>query len=443
MDLWYIWRYSDKFSRIESALERTAEVIGRICIDMKFQRTTLDNGLEIIAESNEAALSTALGFFVTTGSRDETDEIAGVSHFLEHMAFKGTERRTAEDVNRELDELGGNFNAATSQEETMYYGKVLPEHQERAVALLGDILRPALRQEDFDVEKKVILEEIRMCEEQPPYGVDDKRSEYFWSGHPISRSVLGSRESVSSLTPEVMREYFERRYSPTNVVFVAAGQVDFDKLTSWVDAACGKWKPVETSRELRGMKGIRGTHVITRENTTLEYVYQLVDAPSLRDEERYAAAMLAMILGADVGSYAYWELVDSGRADSARLFFEPYVDLGAFVTSMTCRAEDASDNLRSFRDVLENAQSNGVEERKFELARAKSLTSIALSGERPLSRLGEIGGNWIVNKEYESVEDLLGIIRRLTLDDVNAVMKHYSFSDPFTIAIGSLDSLEL
>ena len=158
---------------------------------------------------------------------------------------------------------------------------------------------------------------------------------------------------------------YERRYSPTNVVFVAAGQVDFDKLTSWVDTACGKWEPVETSRELRGMKGIRGTHVITRAKHDAGIRLSACRRAVSEGRRTLRSSDARHDSYAGAGSYAYWELVDSGRADSARLFFEPYVDLGAFVTSMTCRAEDASDNLRSFRDVLENAQSNGVEERKF------------------------------------------------------------------------------
>ena len=183
---------------------------GRGVWNMIFKNAILDNGLEIIAEINDAALSTALGFFVRTGGRDETDNISGVSHFLEHMVFKGTDRRTAVDVNRELDDLGGKSNAGTSEETTAFYAKVLPELQERAIDLFSDILRPSLRKEDFDMEKQVILEEIKMYEDQPPFLIDERSRELFWPGHPLSRSVLGTRESVGSLTPELMRDYFEQ-----------------------------------------------------------------------------------------------------------------------------------------------------------------------------------------------------------------------------------------
>ena len=139
---------------------------------MTFREKRLENGLEIVAECNEQAYSTALGFFVNAGSRDETAQNSGVSHFLEHMAFKGTPKRTAADVNRELDEIGSQSNAYTSEEQTVYYAAVLPEYQSNAVDLLTDIMRPSLRQEDFDTEKKVILEEILRSEDQPPFGAE-------------------------------------------------------------------------------------------------------------------------------------------------------------------------------------------------------------------------------------------------------------------------------
>ena len=408
---------------------------------MKFQRTTLENGLEIIAETNEDARSTSLGFFVKTGARDETDEIAGVSHFLEHMVFKGTERRNAVDVNRELDELGGVSNAFTTEEITAFYAKVLPELQERAVDLLGDILRPSLRKFDFDAEKQVILEEIKMYEDQPPFGVDEKWRAFFWKGHPLARSVLGTLDSVGNLSVESMREYFERRYGANNVVFVACGQVDFDKLTSWVDRACGAWKPQETGRESWRPQGVRETRVVGREETSQEYVFQLVDAPTGAESDRFAASILTTILGDDVGSRLFWELVDSGRAETAALYLSSFSDAGAFLTSLVCNPNDVDDNLATIRDVLLEAQQGGITEEELIRAKNKILTGVALSGERPQSRLFAIGEEWTTRGQYRSVVDDLQTLREITLDEVDGVMKKYPFDNPFTIAVGSVDSL--
>lgn len=408
---------------------------------MKFQTTTLENGLEIVAEINDAALSTALGFFVRTGARDETDEIAGVSHFLEHMVFKGTARRTAEDVNRELDEMGGVSNAFTSEEVTAFYARTLPELQERAIDLFGDILRPALRKDDFEMEKKVVLEEIKMYDDQPPFGVDEKCREYFFAGHPLSRSVLGTQETVSALTPDAMRAYFERRYSPNNVVFTACGRVDFDRLVKYVDAACGKWTPFETSRESWRPVGKRETRVVKRESATQEYVLQLVDAPTSKDADRYAAAVLAVVLGDDVGSRIFWELVDSGRADSATASYGDYSDAGYFCSTLCCRPEDAEENVATINDIMAEALRDGIDEEELTRAKNKLLSRLVRSGERPQSRLFSIGSEWLATGTYRSVADDLRVVRELTLDEIDATMKKYPFENPFTIAVGPLGAL--
>src|SRR5687768_3264363 len=156
---------------------------------MEFRSHTLPNGLEIIAECNPKAYSLGMAFFVKTGARDETDEISGVSHFLEHMVFKGTAKRSAADVNRELDEMGSFSNAQTGEEKTIYHATVLPEFQDRTVELLSDILRPALREEDFETEKKVIIEEICMYLDQPPFGGHEKCMAAHFGKHPLGRSV--------------------------------------------------------------------------------------------------------------------------------------------------------------------------------------------------------------------------------------------------------------
>ena len=213
---------------------------------MKFRSHTLDNGLEIVAECNDAAHSLGVGFFVRTGARDESDEVAGVSHFLEHMVFKGTPRRTADDVNREFDELGAHYNAFTSEENTVYYASVLPEYQEPVIDILADIMRPSLREDDFDMEKKVIIEEIQMYADQPPFGMDDKIKELHYGKHPLARSVLGSEETVGGLDVRQMRDYFESHYAPNNMFVAAAGRVDFEALVRQVESRCGHWASAET-----------------------------------------------------------------------------------------------------------------------------------------------------------------------------------------------------
>src|SRR5215831_17985037 len=178
---------------------------------MPFHKHTLSNGLQIIGESHPAALSTAVGFFVRTGSRDEVPEISGVSHFLEHMVFKGTPRRTALDVNRDFDRIGANYNAFTSEENTVFYAAVLPEYLPPAVDILADILRPSLRGDDFDMEKNVIIEEIGMYEDQPNWSAYDHAKKHYFADHPLGNSILGTPASITALTRDQMVGYHARR----------------------------------------------------------------------------------------------------------------------------------------------------------------------------------------------------------------------------------------
>ena len=154
-----------------------------------FRSTTLDNGLQVIAEVHPQGYTASFGYFVKTGARDETDEVAGVSHFLEHMMFKGTPTRSAADVNRQLDELGGQSNAYTSEEQTVYYATVIPKYQNRMVELLTDILRPTLRTEDFETERMVILEEIAKYDDQPPFGAFERSMEEYFGSHGLGRRI--------------------------------------------------------------------------------------------------------------------------------------------------------------------------------------------------------------------------------------------------------------
>jgi len=206
---------------------------------VEFRHTQLDNGLTIIAEKMDSARSTAVGFFTRTGSRDETAEVSGVSHYLEHMMFKGTDNRTALEVNLEFDQMGAKYNAFTSEENTVYYAVVLPEYQERVLALWSDLLRPALRDEDFDMEKGVILEEIAMYKDMPNFDVLDRCRRLYFGEHHCGNSVLGTIQSITKLTSGQMRDYFNARYAPDNMVLASAGNVDWDSLVAQAKELCG------------------------------------------------------------------------------------------------------------------------------------------------------------------------------------------------------------
>jgi len=393
-----------------------------------FLRETLDNGLEIIAEQSPAALSTSVGFFVGTGSRDETDDLWGTSHFLEHMVFKGTDRLTAADINRRFDALGASFNAFTSEEDTVYYASVLPEHQREAVELLSEMMRPALREEDFTTEKLVILEEIRMYDDQPPFGADDRCRAAFFRGHPLARSVLGSVDSITSLPVERMRDYHRRRYSPPGMVLAASGAVDFDDLVRTARRCCGAWEtlampPREVPFEPSSQRG--QLLPVERPTASLAYAVRMVPGPDGRDPDRFAAKLLSVVLGDDSGSRLYWALVDTGLAEHAVLHHADFLEAGIFAIQLSCDPGEATELLERLDDLLDTWPARGVTPAELEQARNKLAGRIVLSGERPRRRLFTLGLEWVHNRSYRSVSDGLGIVARLSLADLERVARRW------------------
>ncbi len=406
---------------------------------MKFRSHTLDNGLEIVAECNEAAHSVGIGFFVRTGARDETDEVAGVSHFLEHMVFKGTPRRSADDVNREFDELGAHYNAFTSEENTVYYASVLPEYQEPVIDILADIMRPSLRDEDFDMEKNVIIEEIQMYADQPPFGMDDKIKEIHYGKHPLARSVLGTEETVGSLAVGQMRDYFQSRYAPNNMFVAAAGKIDFDALVRQIESRCGQWAAAEAPRAVPASQSKSSFQLVTRPSSAQQYILQLADAPAAEDDRRFAAKLLATIFGDDSGSRLYWDLVDPGLVESATLGHYEYQGEGMYFTWTSCNPEDAAENFARIEALQQKAERDGFMEQELHQAKSKVKSRVVLGSERPRNRLFNVGGNWLQRREYRSVADDLQALEGVSLADIHNVLRDFPLTNQTTVTIGPLE----
>lgn len=411
---------------------------------MEFLRHTLSNGLEVIAERNDKAYSTALGYFVKTGSRDEMAAISGMSHFLEHMTFKGTSLRTAEDVNRELDEIGSHSNAYTSEEQTVYHAIVLPEYMERAIDLLSDMMRPALREEDFHTEKQVILEEIAKYDDQPPFGAFERSMALHFGEHSLGRSILGTRESVTALTAAQMREFFEQQYSPRNMALVATGNVDFPRLVELAERYAGSWPAFDPRRDptrtqrvpSRPLREVRPNSLATQ-----QYVILVGDGPAADQPERYAGRLLATILGDDSGSRMFWELVDTGRAECAAMGPHEFQGTGIFLTYLCCEPEDTAENLQAIHEILRAAEVGGVTEQELEQAKNKICSHIVLSSERAANRLFSVGGAWLTRGEYKQVKDVVAAYRKVTVADISDVIRKYQLTRYTTCAVGPLEKL--
>jgi predicted Zn-dependent peptidase len=406
----------------------------------QFHHQRLANGLQVIGETNAAAKSVALGFFVKTGARDESPELAGVSHFLEHMVFKGTTRRTSLDVNREFDAIGANHNAYTSEENTVFYASVLPEYLPQAVDILADIMRPSLRTDDFEVEKKVILEEISMYEDQPMWSAYDASKSLFFQQHPLGNRVLGTHESISALTSQQMRDYFNARYVASNISVVAAGQFDFAHLFKLVQERCSSWENGPTPRDIPAVGSPAKFQVMCREKVSQEHLMFWMGGPPASSELRYAAEVLAGAIGDDTGSRLYWSLTDPGLADSVDFSYHEYQGAGAYLGYCGGDPQQAAANLRRYLDVLREVQRDGITEKEMHLARAKLASRVIRGNERPMGRMGSVSFNWHYLNDYRTADDELHLIDAVTLKSIRTLLDTYPIDKPTILAYGPLES---
>ena len=404
---------------------------------MQFHESRLDNGLQVIAEINPHVHSVALGFFVKTGARDETSEVSGVSHFLEHMAFKGSGERTADDVNRIFDDVGANYNASTGEEVTQYYAAILPEYLPQTFDLMGGLIFPSLREEDFDIEKNVILEEIGMYADLPGFTVYERAMQTHFAGHPLGQSILGTQESVGGLTVDQMRAYHAANYRAGNIILAVAGNTDWDEIVRLAEEHCAAWPSGDNGREITGARHETTSH-FQQQAIQQQHLMCMTPAPAADNPLRYAADILSVVVGDDSGSRLYWEIVDPGYADSADLGYAEYAGSGAYLSYLCCSPDDVAANMQRLKDVLADVQAGGVTEQELEQARNKVASRVVLAGERPMGRLSSLGGNWVYRNSYRSVRDDLETIQSITLNDVRQLLDEYPLTLTTTCGIGPL-----
>ncbi|MBM3457672.1 MAG: insulinase family protein, partial [Armatimonadetes bacterium] len=354
---------------------------------MRFHKLVLPNGLTVIGEENPAALSMAAGYFVRTGSRDESPEVSGVSHFLEHMLFKGTDRRTAEDVNREFDEIGADYNAFTGDEYTVYHGAVLPEEQPRLLDLLTDMMRPTLRDEDFQVEKTVILNEIAKYMDRPSFRVlDHARSTYYYD-HPLGQSVLGTPETIGRMTRDQMYAYWRQRYAPNNLVLALTGCFDWEAAVCQAAEGTAAWEPADCPRPHPPFTPRPQVCTLVDEKIHRAHLTCVAPGVPAQSDEVYVADLVGDMLGGGDGSRLFWELVEPGLTDVISLSHDAEDGFGAFFGYASCDPGRAQEVIQRIRGVARKVTEEGFTTDEVERARRKVASGQVLSQETPHGRL--------------------------------------------------------
>ena len=389
----------------------------------KIQQKILSNGLTLVGESNPLNKSAAIGFFVRTGSRDETKRESGVSHFLEHMMFKGTPKRNAIELTHALGNIGAQANAYTSEENTVYYASIIPEYFPAMQEVLSDMLRSTLDPHEFDTEKKVILEEIALYQDRPvSYLLERVGPEYFVN-HPTGNSVLGTTQSITALSRDEMKDYFDRRYSPANMTLVASGNFSWERFVAYAEQYCGWWKRFEPGRVLSRHHSPVIKRTFTKPKLKQSHVVLLTSGPSAQDENRYAASLLSVILGDSGGSKLYWALVDSGLAEAASIDSDEKDGTGVFM-AYACTEPDQLDRVT---DLLRSTLDQPLDFTESDLDRSKMklLTRVVLNGELPLGRMMALGNSWTYNKELPTLQETISRLRKVTRKDIEQLLEQY------------------
>ncbi|EMI40336.1 M16 family metallopeptidase [Rhodopirellula sp. SWK7] len=414
-----------------------------------FRSVTLDNGLQVVAEVDNRGYSAAIGYFVRAGARDENDSQSGLSHFLEHMMFKGTATRSAAEVNRELDELGGQSNAYTSEEQTVYYAAVLPKYQRRMVDLLSDMMRPRLDADEFATERGVILEEIAKYEDQPPFGAFERVMECCYGPRGLGRRVLGTTESITNMHVDTMRDYFSARYRPANMVLAASGNLDFDDLVEQAGEATAAWNdlpmPAAFASDNKDVlpAGVELNPRLAVPDATQAYRVTLSGGPSMAASDRYAMRLLASIVGDDGGSRLFWDLIDTGRAEIATLWPQEYSDTGALFSYLVCTPDQMDSNIRLMNEAIDLVVRDGVKQDELNQVINKTVAGVIMASERPSQRLFGLGSHWLCCREYLSTDELLDAYRRVDVAAIGDAARNYLCCEPTEVIASASDEPSL
>ena len=405
---------------------------------------TLPNGLTVVGQRMPGIESVALGYHVRTGSRDEEQDIAGVSHFLEHMMFKGTQNRSAIEISREFEAMGAEFNAYTWVESTVYYARVLGDQLPRALDLLSDMMRPTLDEGEFTTEKGVIIEEIARSEDQPTGEVVRKLFDSFFSPHPLGNSVLGTAETISAMPVERMREYQQRRYSPSNMVLGIAGNFEWETLLPLVQERTASWRPYGTARPAAAFRPTPHAVVERKEKLQQEHVAIASAAPSEGSELTWAADVLSSVLGDSSGSRLFWEVTQKGLADSAESEYYGFGDVGMFLTYFSASPEKAPEVMRVVRGEMEKLEREGVSEDELARAKVKAVSGVVIGGEASQRRMFEVAELYVSKGRALSVDEVVAAIEAVSVEDIRRVLDLFPFSRTFTLqAAGPLTEGEL
>ena len=403
------------------------------------RRTVLPNGLRIVTEALPSVRSVSFGVWVGIGSRDETPRLAGASHFLEHLLFKGTRRRSAWEISAQIEAVGGDTNAFTAKEYTCYYARVLDSDLPLAVDVVCDMLTSSVvSSTDLEVERQVILEEIAMHDDEPGDVVHDLFTEALYGDHPLGRPVIGTNASITAMTRDQVAGFYRRRYTPPQLVVSAAGNLDHDETVRLVEAAFKSFDlPGTPGKPRRGGVVHPAVGVLAVRGKETEQAHLVLGVPALHrhDPRRFALGILDQALGGGMSSRLFQEIREQrGLAYSVYSFDTQYADAGLFGVYAGCAPRRAHEVLDLMRIELDKVAAKGL--RDEEVSRGKGMLrgATVLGLEDTGSRMSRIGKAELLYGDILSIDEVLARIEAVTPDDVREIAAEL-FTGPLSLGV--------
>ncbi len=399
----------------------------------QLHRTDLPNGLTVLSEAVPGARSVALGAWVRAATLHEHQEEMGVSHLLEHMVFKGTRSRSAQEIALSLETLGGSLDAYTEREHTSYQARVLDEHLGEAASVIGSLIfEPLLRHEDLALERKVILEEISMVEDTPDDIIFDVHNRAVWGDHPHGYAILGTRETVKALDVSHLKALHQRAYHPGRLVVAASGRVSHDQLlevladTGWMSQERGDMSPFAVDPVEAA--GPHAEHVMRKD---IAQTHLVLGGPGLAhsDPRRYAFALIDMLLGGGMSSRLFQRVREElGLAYSVQTFSSAFADTGSHGVYLATAPESAQEALDAVRDVMREVAENGLPEEDLVAGRRQLRGQLVLSMEGVSSRMYRAATTALYGEPFRSVDELMALVDAIDAETVRDVAQ--DFFDP-------------
>ncbi len=409
------------------------------------KKTTLDNGICLLTEDIAHVRSVAVGVWVNVGSRDESDEIAGISHFIEHLMFKGTGKRTAKQIAEALDAVGGQLNAFTTKEYTCYYAKVLDEHFDLALDVLSDmIFNSKFAPRDIDRERNVIIEEIKMYEDTPDELVHDVFANTIWQKHPLGRPIIGHADIIKQLGRDTFLDYLKRNYVPGNIVISVAGNIVHELAAEKIGRFFGRLGGDSFPRVMNLPSPRKEVTCRTKDT---EQVHLCVGTPGmpLDHDQIYTFQLVNTILGGGLSSRLFQEIREQrGLVYSIYSYHSSYFDTGLFCVYAGLSRENVEQALDLIFKEIKEIRNRGVTPRELRRAKDQLKGNLLLSLENVNTRMSRLGKSQLYLGKVVTPEEIVEKIEKVTLEEIQSLARERFIPENFALAsVGPWDDCEL